>query len=241
MFTPYLSPREGTIPVRLSGRTLDVKRGRLGTFLMLSTDEKDYDAALKAKDTSGMWEAMRRFLEDACGESILEPTLIEAAEAFELLRAVNAFRIDLAYLRPAGAAAKDGKRPPYDYPDRSAAVWIDQIAGAYHWSREEILHLWPEEAACYVQEIQIRFYERLEWEYNVHGVGQRTDQSGHSHWVPFQYPAWMRFDLTGRPTATVRMRRDMMPVGNVRNLGDDMAPEAGQADEQNGNTGGTAG
>lgn len=108
-------------------------------------------------------------------------------------------------------------KPPYDYEGRNFAWWIHKLATRYGWTSDYIFNLWPEEAAAYLQEIIIAEYDeknetrslsKMAYEYN------KTTKK--LHFRPIPIPNWMEKQKPPQPR---KIRRDMLPIGNVIDLG----------------------
>lgn len=206
-YLTYLTPAE-SITVRLGGREITAQRARLGKHLLLLSLWQKYEEEVGGGDAAAIHQALVRYVATALDCDIGQATLVELAEAATRLRVVNTFREQPSYMAPYDTRPTDHELP-YEYSDRWATLWVHNLAAAYHWSKEHILNLWPEEAAYYYQEILIdRWYDH-EWEYNIHGVGNTKHG-----WRAMRKLPWM----VGRPKPT-RILKRMLPVGNVVRMG----------------------
>ena len=79
------------------------------------------------------------------------------------------------------------------------------------------MELWPEEAACYLQEILVSEANEAEERHSLSELAYHYDKASQtSRYVPLPRPAWMQSEPTKpRP---VRMLRSMLPYGEVIDL-----------------------
>ena len=134
-------------------------------------------------------------------------------DAYRELQELNALRYFLPFQlwQP-----PELESPPYDYPGRQWAWWIHKLASRYGWARKDIFELWPEEAAAYLQEILVTEFEEADDRRALSELGYHYDKTtGKASFRPLPRPGWMVKD---NPQPTVRIRREMLPVGNVIDL-----------------------
>jgi hypothetical protein len=106
--------------------------------------------------------------------------------------------------------------PAYDYPHRAWAWWVHKLASRYGWSEDKIFSLWPEAAAAYLQEILVSEFEEADEARALSDLAYSYDKhSKTATFRPLPRPAWM---VREEPVKTVRIRRSMLPVGNVIDL-----------------------
>jgi len=195
--------------VILAGVIRRVGRARLGLHLRLSRLVEAFDASDDADELAG---SIRKYL-SLCG---LQPegTGSELLVAYAALRRVNGWQWELPFMRDQVEAST--KAIPYDYPDRTWAWWIHRLASRYGWTRDEIFDLWPEEAACYLQEIFVSEFDEAEERRSLSELAYKYDKgSKRSRYVPLPRPNWM----AGKEPPTRRqVRRDMVPIGVVIDL-----------------------
>jgi hypothetical protein len=108
--------------------------------------------------------------------------------------------------------------PPYNYTGRTWAWWVHKLASRYGWTPKQIFSLWPEEAAAYLQEIIISEYDEADEARSLSEIAYHYDkQSKKATFRPVPRPAWMKEKANEQPKIR-RIRRDMLPVGNIINL-----------------------
>lgn len=110
-------------------------------------------------------------------------------------------------------------KPPYDYEGRNWAWWVHKLATRYGWTADYIFNLWPEEAAAYLQEIIISEYDELDDRRRLSEVGWTYNKTTKEYsFHPTPRPAWIIENKKKQQPR--RIRRDMLPVGNIISLDD---------------------
>lgn len=108
-------------------------------------------------------------------------------------------------------------KPPYDYDGRNWAWWVHKLATRYGWTAEYIFNLWPEEVAAYLQEIIIAEYDELDEKRRLSEIGWTYNKATKEYnFHPTPRPSWIIEDK--KKLQLRRIRRDMLPVGNVIRL-----------------------
>lgn len=195
---------EQSVTVTLAGQAVTVDRARLGLHIRLDALSAEFEAAPGSLE---MAEAVRAYFE-ALGLDIGQAHPAEVLRAFAQLRAFNGWQMSLAFMKGGGPP----KEPvTYDYEGRNWAWVVHKLASRYGWSRDEIFSLWPEEAACYLQEVLVSEHHEAEERYSLSELAYHYDKvTGKSHYQPMAKPAWMYSTELPKP---VRMLRSMLPFG----------------------------
>jgi len=197
------------IPLALGGVGYTVPRARLGLHLRLSRIAERFDGSNDAGEMAG---ALREYLA-ACGLPD-DGTGAERLTAFVELRLLNTWAWELPFMT--GQTDPERKPPPYEYRDRTWAWWVHKLATRYGWSRDQVFDLWPEEAACYLQEIFISEFDEADERRSLSELAYKYDKaSKKSKYVPLSRPGWM---IGEKERKERRIRRDRLPVGNVIEL-----------------------
>lgn len=213
---------EPQVTLTLGGREYSFTRARLGAFLLLA---HYFDAILKAgKDggNGGIADALYSYLSqafDLSREEFEGATWMEVAIAYDAVRRTNALpdADSLALVRN----AHGGRPARWTYPLREIIVWIDMLGRAYHWTRDDILGLFPEEAIALAQEIEARDYAERRFQHALSQVAYRLQGKKYVY-EPLPEPYWMVMGL--EPHKTLIDRRTL-PQGNViypRNTPEDL-------------------
>ena len=201
--------------VVLAGQEVVVERARFGRHIQLLRLAKTFMDALNAGSAAQATSACQDYLYLATND---EP-LLAAATGVELLVLarhlilMNDWRSVAAWLDPARNKGVSGPLPAYHYQDRFWATWVHTIASRYGWSRDEIFALWPEEAAYYMQEIQVSEFAEREDDRALSEVSYKYNKSSKtSRFIPSPKPSWM-VDQTLPPSQ--KIPRSNMPQGVV--------------------------
>lgn len=108
----------------------------------------------------------------------------------------------------------------WDYSGRTWYLWLHILASAYGWSVSEVENLAPEDALALLQEIFVDKQIIREWEWSLTDVSYKTDKSGKMTHIPLPRPVWMQTTPVMKQPKKVKIKRSLMPVGNVINLAD---------------------
>ena len=195
--------------ISLGGLEIFVSRATLGLHLQLAKVADAFDNASGAKARAGhLTEYFDRY-----DLSIKDASAIELVEAFIVLRNLNAWQMAVPWLAPQPDRLHADPLPPYHYDSRWWATWIHEIASRYGWARDEILNLWPEEAALYLQEIQVSRYFETEDRRALSEVSYEYNKSSKkSRFREAPKPPWM---VDESLPDTIRVNVKLLPVGAI--------------------------
>lgn len=198
----------------LNGQAIFIPRRHLGLHLQLSRIE---ERIIEAESAADMAAGILHYLTLAGIPEAESLPALDQLEVFLLLRRLNSWQWVLPWL--SAPPSQEPEKLPYEYQGRQWAIWIHKIAWRYGWSRDQILSLWPEEAAAYVQEILVSEYYDLENRRALSEVSYRYDSGTKtSKYIPSPKPNWM---IDNEPPKSIRIHKSMLPVGNVISLRDD--------------------
>lgn len=213
-----ISPNQIATVFLPEGQTVD--RAKFGLHLRLGEIAQDYFSILPQKSANLIALTVKRYLFVAGvkydPESVTGRMLLDA---FVILRELNTFQMDLAFMRPDNSidTTKEAK-PQFEYSGRMWALWIHKLASRYGWTRDYIFSLYPEEAACYLQEVLLSEYEDLEMKRLLSELSWKYDkQSKKSSFVPTPKPSWMIPEYKQEETI-MKVPRVAMPAGVVKSL-----------------------
>jgi len=198
-FLDALAAKQRTAEVILGGKEVRVPRAPLGLHLHLLLLLE-----------SGSPESAFDYVLLASGQ---EPAPEEIAPAFSLLRRLNEPISQPPLLR---ASLRGRSRPPaaLRYRGRGLAAIVNEIAIAYGWTAHYILNeLGPEEAWCYLQEIQLARHDERQFLYSLSTVGR--DKKGKQK--PFTSLPWLKISASpdsGRPPP-VPVPKRFLPSGTI--------------------------
>ena len=199
-----------SITIRLAGCDVILPRARLGLHLQLSRLAQEFE---QAPGWSEIAQAIQAYY-DALGIDISGAHPVEILGSFLILKRANSWQWALAFMNePKG----EDKPAPYDYPDRNWAWVVHKLASRYSWTRLQIMELWPEEVACYLQEILVSEANEAEERHSLSELAYRYDTTSKtSIYQPLPRPGWM-VGSTEMPKP-VKILRSMLPYGPIYNL-----------------------
>lgn len=198
------------ITFSLNGREITLPRARLGLHLQLGRVLSDFEQAPGWLEIAS---AIRSYF-GLLGVDVTGAQPVEVLAAFYQLKEFNTWQWALAFMREPG---KGGEAEPYDYPERNWAWVVHKLASRYGWTRHYIMELWPEEAACYLQEILVSEANEAEERHSLSELAYRYDSASKtSKYIPLPKPEWM---VSGSELPKpVKMLRSLLPYGSVINL-----------------------
>ena len=196
-----------------------IPRARLGLHLRLDKIAGEVEEAFVNRDSHQIADRMNAYL-SICDLSVAPLSGFEQLMAYSTLTRLNTLQGAFAFQKQ---QAPDSKLPSYHYSGRYIAWWVHQLSWHYGWSRDDIMALWPEEAAAYLQEIMVQELDDFERIRSLSELSYSYDKATQkSRFIPTPKPNWM-VDA-GTVKKLFRIRRDMMPIGNIIEL-DKLAPQ----------------
>lgn len=138
----------------------------------------------------------------------------EVVELFSLVAQENSPKIKFPIL----LESKNNKEKlPWEYRGRVWYFWLNLFARAYGWNGDIVSKLDIDTAIGLFQEIQIDNQLDREFHWGLSEISYPYNSSTKkSEYRPMERPDWMK-PVVQEPKR-VKIRRDMMPVGNVLNL-----------------------
>lgn len=208
------------ITIQLGGSEHTIARSRLGGFLALKRANELIKYAVRIDNNAKIADGLYAFLNVAMPELRRETfNVVYWQEIFSAYYAIDAINQipeleDFAILIQ--RVAKSGRVEAWHYPGRAPNVWIHIIADAYHWSREEILNLWPEDAVAYIQEIQAEKFRERNFLHSLSRVAYDYDKvSKKSKYIPLAIPTWMMMGIRNRINPIGRVDPKFIPLGKI--------------------------
>ena len=142
-------------------------------------------------------------------EEIKDVPWMEIASAYQGCQEINSPSIDFpiffAQIRPQKAIG-------WDYKERYWYVWAHSLAEAFGWSLEYIAELVIDDAIALIEEIYVQDQLNKEWEWSCSQIAYSNKDGKFS---PLPRPPWMESGYKDEPLKTVKIPKDMMPVGNI--------------------------
>lgn len=215
-FYEAIKPR--STEITLAGEPRIIERARLGRFFRLGELYRKYQKALSKRSTHSI-EYLLDYLAVASDISRGEwenCSPLEFADGFLRLVELNNIRINL----PIFSESQERKEKVYEYKGRFISTWVTRLARMYGWSPEQILNLFPEEAACYIQEAEIQEFNEKEFVYQLSDMAYRYDKGTKtSRYVPLKKPGWMLAPKE-KEIEKIKIPAKFIPQGVVIDLGE---------------------
>ena len=178
-----------------------IPRARFGLHLQLARLHHEFEQAGGANETAYV---IREYL-TLCN---LDLSGTRALYAFTCLLALNSWQWQLPFMT---GPKEEAKPLPYEYGDRTWAWYVHKLASRYGWTRDYIFSLWPEEVACYLQEIFVSEFNEYEDQYRLSELAYTYDKaSKQSRYQPIAKPYWMAPPIQ---PPSVRIHRSFLPAG----------------------------
>jgi len=213
-FYEAIKPR--STEITLAGELHTIERARLGRFFRLGELYRKYQKAL-SKQSARSIEYLLDYLalsSDISREEWEDCSPLEFADGFLRLVELNNVRMDL----PIFSESQERKEKIYDYSGRFISTWITRLARMYGWSSEHILNLFPEEAACYIQEAEIQEFNEKEFIYRLSDMAYTYDKgTKRSRYIPLKKPGWMLVEKE-KEIETIKIPAKFIPQGVVIDL-----------------------
>ncbi len=209
------------VTISLGGQDYEIHRARLGKYLLLQEALAAIKAAGEAAAKGGGGKAVIEgltayfgvYIPDLTRQQVASYSWVEIFSALIDVSILNRLDFEFAVLKPLGG--KKGDLPePWEYPQRMRYHWIHLLANRYHWTREEIENIWPDDAYAYLQEIIASDQYEKEFAHSLSDVAYSYDQATKkSKYQPLARPPWMI--LRDPKQVITRLPRMLMPIGLV--------------------------
>lgn len=117
---------------------------------------------------------------------------------------------------------KEDNKGYFDYEGRTWYFWLNILARNYGWAQDEIANLDIDIAIGLYQEILFLDQAQKEWEWGLSEKSLSYNKSTKSSkFVPLDRPDWMKPIRKKGKVVKTKIRKDMMPSGNIVNLDTD--------------------
>jgi len=205
--------------IRVLGKNLTIHRLFLREWSEMEGLKQAMDDAISKKDFNEYFSNCIRFIEMASIQSEIkwdEVPWWEFLTAYSEVVKLNTPTIDFPILT--STQKKEDKKLPWEYAGRSWFFWLNLLAGNYGWNEEQIANTDIDTAIGCYQEILIDDQFRKEWDWGLSEIAYPYNASTKtSNFKPLDRPEWMR-PIAPKHLPIIKMRKDMMPVGNVVDL-----------------------
>jgi hypothetical protein len=165
-----------------------------------------------------MGELILEFL-NLCDVKVSDKTpWYETVDLFVQAQVANAPKKPFPLLK----SKSKGEDAPWDYAGRDWYWWLNLFASHYGWGEAEVEVLDIDDAIGLYEEILVDDQMDKEWEHSHYeGAYEYIPATKKSRLVPLPRPDWMLPPPNQRKVIKTKIRKDMMPVGNVVNLDED--------------------
>ena len=204
--------------INIQGKELELVRLKLKGWTMLEALKSELDTATSKNDYNQLFNVMVKFIEVAVlptpsGIEWDKLPWYEFLEIYNKVISLNSPTLEFSILR--GSGKKEDKKLPWEYEGRAWYFWLNLFAQNYGWSIDTVSELDIDDAIGLYQEIEIGEQTEKEWQWGLSEFSYSYDKSSKkSKHIPMQRPSWM-LPMVPKELPVVRMRRDMLPVGNV--------------------------
>lgn len=208
-FLTVTDPAQG---ITLAGQW--IPRPRFGLHLRLGELSEQIQQAIKGGEPQQAAALVALYL-DMYGFVFGDLSGVERLACYSSLFDLNKIKMLFAF-----QVAPSEKHEPaaYDFNGRNWAWWVHKLATRYGWTSEYVFNLFPEEAAAYLQEILVSEYDEIDDRRSLSELAYKYNKiTQESKFHPIPRPAWMKEKDSDKPK-TRRIRRDMLPIGNVIDL-----------------------
>lgn len=192
----------------LKGRELH--RVKLREWIELESIKEQAKEAVES-GSDGIVDCVLSYVSTASGFDYKDEFWLETVEAMTLLQKLNApkeFPIFRVHKKPNSVTE-------FHYEGREWYFWVNLFAKAYGWTIEYISDLDIDYAIALLQEIVYDDLNEKEYMWILSEVSYEYDKRGKGKLRKFNRPEWLRSAAQIKEPKKVRIRKDLLPVGNV--------------------------
>src|SRR3972149_433670 len=202
------------IKIKILGNEIELVRLTLRGWTGLEGLKQLMDDAISNKDTGKYFSFLVQFIEMASVPFSVDWNLVpwyEVLGAYSSAITINSPSIEFPVLRNPDTREK---KQPWEYDGRSWYFWLNLFAKHYGWDEKTIGELDIDTAIGLYQETLIDEQFHKEWEWGINEIAYSYNTSTKkSEFKALPRPRWM-LPLIPRQLPRIKMRKDMMPVGN---------------------------
>jgi hypothetical protein len=200
--------------VLLGKKTFTITQSRLRDWLFLEDIRVKISKAADIGDGGMFISSIYGYISAALSisvEELSELPWLQIADTLATLFTVNAPGIDFPLLK----SKSQESTAIWDYEGRTWYLWAHILADAYGWSIEYIENLRVDDAVAFIQEILVEDQLTREWEWSTSEIAYSYDSATKkSKFNPLPRPSWMG-EAVGRTVKKMKVKKSMLPVGNV--------------------------
>jgi hypothetical protein len=202
--------------IRVGGKDITIRRLLLRGWSELEELKQAMDDAISKKDFNEYFSKCVHFTEMASVQSVEWDKLPwwEFLTAYAEIVKLNVPTKNFPILTES-KQGKDIKKLPWEYPGRGWYFWLNLFASNYGWDEMPIAEMDIDTAIGLYQEIVMdeQFQREFQWGMSEIAYPYNTSTKTQNY-KPLERPTWM-LPLAPKHNPVVKMRKDMLPVGNI--------------------------
>lgn len=206
--------------IKILGKEISLHRLPLKGWTGLESVKVKMDDAISAKDFDAYFSYTVQFIEMASSSVSIDWNKVpwyETAQAYSEAARLNSPSIDFPILH---GDRVDNKKAPWEYEGRSWFFWLNLFASNYGWNADTVSELDIDTAIGLYQEISLNDQLDKEFTYGLSEIAFPYNTSTKKQeFRPMERPDWMK-PLIPKQLPVIKMRKDMLPMGNIINLGE---------------------
>lgn len=206
--------------IKINGKEFEPIRLKLKGWAKLDELRLVMEEAVTRKDIDRYYLTMVKVLETASIPSGInwdDVAWFDVLDALTRCLELNTPTINFPILQ---SKKTSNEKLPWEYPERTWFYWLNLFSQKYGWTENTIEQLDVDTAIGLYQEIAIDGQLEKEFTYSLSEIAFPYNASTKkSEYKPLPRPEWM-LPIIPKPKV-IKIRRDLLPVGNVINLTED--------------------
>jgi len=202
----------------LLGEEYAVEKSRLKVWTRLEGVQRRLIRAIENRDKDLVASLLCSYVSIALDVDVTDAPWQEVAIAYSEIFSIN--RVDLSL--PIFRSNPQVEESVLDYVGREWYEWAHMFAAKYGWTLEYIAQLEVVDALALMQELSVERVNNKEWDWmlsqNSRGYDKATKKEKFIH---LPRPDWMKENPRGNQPRTTKIRKDLIPLGNVISWGGD--------------------
>lgn len=207
--------------VNINGIEFYISRSGLKVWTNLGEIQKEMEIAVSTKQFTSYYKLATQFIDTVSSlpQGTVDWSAVPWFDFLEILSDTIILNSPTKKFPILEEKRKNEEKLPWEYDGRAWYFWLNIFAQNYGWSENQIEHLDIDDAIGLYQEIVINEQLQKEWEWGMSEVAYKYDKSSKtSKYQPLHRPIWML--PLAKPQQKIKIRKDMLPVGNIIKLSD---------------------
>jgi len=208
-----------TSTISVLGKSLKIQRLLLKKRAKLDELGQSMGDAVSKGDFDKYYLLLVQFVETALTQDKVDWNKVPWQEflvAYSEVVKLNAPTLEFPIL--VSSKKKQDKKLPWEYDGRAWYFWLNLFASNYGWDEKKIENMDIDTALGLYQEILMDEQFAKEWTWQLSEISYPYNQSSKKQeFKPLERPEWM-LPLAPTHLPVIRMRKDMMPMGNIMDL-----------------------